>query len=132
MVLSMDWLSRHRATLDCYKKEVKLYRPGKLEVKLRGMRRELSSNMISAMASQRMLCKGCQGYLAYVVETEKEGTLVDEIPVVREFLNVFPDDIAGLPPNRKVEFTIDLIPGIEPISIPPYRMASAELRELKA
>ena len=44
----------------------------------------------------------------------------------------FPDDIAGLPLEREVEFTIDLIPGTEPISIPPYRMAPAELRELKA
>ena len=132
VVFGMDWLSHHKVTLDCYKKEVKLHRPGKLEVKFRGMRRELSSNMIFAMATQRMLRKGCQGYLAYVVETEKEGTLVDEIPVVREFPDVFPDDIAGLPPEREVEFTIDLIPSTEPISIPPYRMAPAELRELKA
>ena len=44
----------------------------------------------------------------------------------------FPDDIAGLTPEREVEFTIDLIPRTEPISIPPYRMAPAELRELKA
>ena len=51
VVLGMDWLSRHTSTLDCYKKEVKLHRPGKLEVKFRGMRRELSSNMISAMAA---------------------------------------------------------------------------------
>ena len=69
VVLGMDWLSRHRATLYCYKKEVKLHRPGKLEVKFKGIRRELSSSMISAMAAQRMLRKGCQGYLAYVVET---------------------------------------------------------------
>ena len=54
-----------------------------------------------------MLRKGCQGYLDYVVETEKEGILGDEIPVVREFLDVFPDDIAGLPPEREVKFTID-------------------------
>ena len=79
-----------------------------------------------------MLRKGFQGYLAYVVETGKEGTLVYEIPVVREFLDVFPNDIAGLPPDREVEFTIELIPGIEPISIPPYSMAPVELRELKA
>ena len=59
VVLGMDWLSRHRAILDCYKKEVKLHRPGKLEVRFRGIRRELSSSMISAMAVQRMLCKGC-------------------------------------------------------------------------
>ena len=44
----------------------------------------------------------------------------------------FPNDIVGLPPEREVESTIDLIPGTEPISIPPYRMAPAELRELKA
>ena len=44
----------------------------------------------------------------------------------------FPNDIAGLPPEREVESTIDLIPETEPISIPPYRMAPAELRELKA
>ena len=132
VVLGMDWLSRHRATLDCYKKEVKFHRPGKLEVKFRGIRKELSSNIIFAMATQRMLRKGCQGYLAYVVEKEKEGILVDEILVVREFPDVFPDDIIGLPLDREMEFTIDLIPGTEPISIPPYRMAPVELRELKA
>ena len=93
VVLGMDLLSLHRATLDCYKKEVKLHRLGELEVKFRGIRRELSSSMISAMAAQRMLRKGCQGYLAYVVETGKEGTLVDEIPVVKEFPDVFLDDI---------------------------------------
>ena len=132
VVLVMDWLSSHRATLDCYKKEVKLNRPGKLEVKFRGLRRELSYCMISAMTAQRMLRKGCQGYLAYVVDIGNEGTILDEIPVVREFPDVFPDDIAGLPPEREVEFTIDLILGTEPISIPPYRMAPAKLRELKA
>ena len=51
VVLGMDWLSCHIATLDCYKKELKLYRPRKLEVKFMGIRRELSSNIISAMAA---------------------------------------------------------------------------------
>ena len=69
---------------------MKLHRPRKLEVKFRGIRREVFSSMISPMAAQRMLRKGCQDYLAYVVETRNEGTLVDEISVVREF----PDDIA--------------------------------------
>ena len=67
-----------------------------------------------------------------MVETGKERTILNEIPVVREFPDVFPDDIAELPPEREVEFTIDLIPGTEPISTPPYKMAPAELRELKA
>ena len=78
-----------------------------------------------------MLRKGCQGYLAYVVETRDDGTLVVEIPVVREFLDVFLDIIAGLPRDKEVEFTIDLIPGTEPIFIPPYGMAPVELRELR-
>ena len=125
VVLVMDWLSHHRDTLDCYKKEGKLHRPGKWEAKFRGICREISSSMISAMEAQRILRKGCQGYLDYVVETRKEGNLVDEIPFVREFPDVFLDDIAGLPPNREVEFTIDLIPRIKSISIPPYRMAPA-------
>ena len=64
-----------------------------------------------------MLRKGCQGYLAYVVETGKEGTLVDEIPVVREFPDVFLDDIAGLPPDKEMEFTIDLILGTRPFLV---------------
>ena len=55
VVLGMDWLSRHRATLDCYKKELKLHRLVKLEVKFKGIHRELSSSMISTMAAQRML-----------------------------------------------------------------------------
>ena len=108
------------------------HKPGNLEVKFRGLRRELSSCMISAMTAQKMLRKGCQGYLAYVVEIGKEGTTLDEIPVVREFPDVFPDDITGLPPEREVEFNIDLILGTEPIFIPPYRMAPKGLRELKA
>ena len=79
VVLGMYWLSRHRSTLDCYKKEVKFHRPEKLEVKFRGIRRELSSSMISALAAQRMLRKGCQGYLAYVVESRNVTLRPDEL-----------------------------------------------------
>ncbi|XP_027903697.1 uncharacterized protein LOC114163590 [Vigna unguiculata] len=60
---------------------------------------------------------------------EKEGTSV--IPVVHKFVDVFPDEVSGLPPNRKVEFSIDLVPGTGPISMTPYHMAPAELVELK-
>ena len=74
-----------------------------------------------------MLRKGCQGYLAFVVDRRQEGTRLEDIPIVKEFPDVFLDDISGLPSDREVEFTIDLIPGTEPIS-----MAPAELRELKA
>ena len=55
--------------------------------------------------------------------------------IVREFLDVFPADLSGMPPDRDIDFCIDLEPDTRPtrpISIPPYRMAPAELRELKA
>ena len=84
------------------------------------------------MSASKMLRKVCQGYLAFVVDRSQEGTRLEDIPIVKEFPDVFPNDISGLPPDREVEFTIDLIPGTEPISIPPYRMSPAELRELKA
>jgi hypothetical protein len=54
-----------------------------------------------------------------------------DIPVVCEFLDVFPDELSGLPPNRDVEFAIELVPGMAPISRRPYRMTPNELDELK-
>ena len=128
IVLGMDWLSKYRASLDCYKKEVRLVRPEEPSVIFRGIRREIAPSLINAMTSSKMLQKGFQGYLAFVVDRRQEGTRLEDIPIVKEF----PDDISGLPPDREVEFTIDLIPGTEPISIPPYKMAPAELGELKA
>ena len=132
IILGMDWLSKHRATLDCYKKEVRLVRPEEPCVIFRGIRREIAPSLINAMTASKMLRKGCQGYLAFVVDRRQEGTRLEDIPIIKEFPDVFPDDISGLPPDREVEFTVDLIPETEPISIPPYRMAHAELRELKA
>ena len=132
IVLGMDCLSKHRATLYCYKKEVRLVRPKEPGVIFRGIRREIAPRLINAMTALKMLRKGCQGYLAFVVDRRQEGTRLEDIPIVKEFPDVFPGDISVLPPDREVEFTIDLIPRTEPIYIPPYRMAPVELRELKA
>ena len=98
----------------------------------RGIRREIAPSLINAMTASKILRKGCQGYLAFVVDRRQEGTRLEDILIVKEFPDVFPDDISGLPLDSEVEFTIDLIPGTEPISIPPYRMSPAELREFKA
>ena len=56
---------------------------------------------------------------------------INDIPVVCEFPDVFPEELPGLPPNRETEFTIEVTPGVAPVSIPPYRMAPLELQELK-
>ena len=132
IVLGMDWLSKHKATLDWYKKEVRLVRPMEPGVIFQGIRREIAPSLINAMTGSKMLRKRCQGCLAFIVDRRQEGTRLEDIPIVKEFPDVFPDDISGLPPDREMEFTIFLIPGTEPISIPPYKMAPAELRELKA
>ncbi|KAB2634440.1 hypothetical protein D8674_038701 [Pyrus ussuriensis x Pyrus communis] len=86
---------------------------------------------VHASRAERLLAKGCQGYLAHVILDDVTPSSVEEVGVVRHFLDVFPDDLPGLPPDRDVEFTINLLPGTNPISLTPYRMAPTELRELK-
>ena len=68
IVLGMDWLSKYRATLDCYKKEVRLVRPEEPSVIFWGIRREIVPSLINAMTALKMLRKGCQCYLAFVVD----------------------------------------------------------------
>ncbi|XP_021728723.1 uncharacterized protein LOC110695800 [Chenopodium quinoa] len=63
---------------------------------------------------------------------DKEEKSDTKLPVVEEFPDVFPDEIPGMPPERDVEFTVDLVPGTRPISKAPYRMAPTEMKELKA
>ena len=78
-----------------------------------------------------MLKKGCQGFLAFVKDVEANEGRVENTPIVNEFIDVFPEELPGLPPEREIEFCIDLIPSTQPISIPPYRMALVKLKELK-
>ena len=87
--------------------------------------------MISAISARCLLQKSCKGYLTHVVDTRSSEVRLEDVPVVRDFLDVFPDDLLGLPPEREIDFPIDLIPGTAPISLPPYRMAPAKLKELK-
>ncbi|CAL9004185.1 unnamed protein product, partial [Prunus brigantina] len=86
---------------------------------------------MDCMTARWLLRKGCLGYLAHVIDTRDNGLRLEHIPVVREFPDVFLEDLPGLPPHREIEFTIELVPGTNPIFQAPYRMAIAELRELK-
>ncbi|KAD2805396.1 hypothetical protein E3N88_38773 [Mikania micrantha] len=74
--------------------------------------------------------RGGKSYLAYVVDMEKEVKKLEDIPIVRDFSDVFPDDLPGVPPERDVEFRIDLVPGAKPIAKIPYRLAPTEMQEL--
>ena len=84
--------------------------------------------MISALKAQRLLIKGCQGFFAVVKDIDKPTVSLDQILIVQEFPDVFPEELPSLPPDREIEFGIDVIPGTHPISIPSYRMAPLELR----
>ena len=74
---------------------------------------------------------GCQGYLVVVRNVEADKGAVDRVLVVCEFPDVFPEELPGLPPDREIELCIDIVPSTDPISMSPYRMAPAELKEFK-
>ena len=78
-----------------------------------------------------MVKSSWEAYLVHVVDTRIKNNTIENIPMVNEFPDVFLNDLLGLPPDREVEFTIELIPGVVPIFILPYRMAPVELKELK-
>nr|GEY36933.1 putative reverse transcriptase domain, aspartic peptidase domain protein [Tanacetum cinerariifolium] len=107
VILGMDWLASHRATIDCYARTV------------------IFDN------ARTLISHGCKGFLASVMNTSLESPNIKNLFVVREFVDVFPDELPGLPSAKEIEFGIELIPGAEPISKAPYRMAPVELKELK-
>ncbi|GKV13614.1 hypothetical protein SLEP1_g24605 [Rubroshorea leprosula] len=92
IILGMDWLSKHFASIDCHQK---------------------------------------WGFLVSITDASSVTSRLEDMPVVCEFPDVFPEDLPGLPPDMEVEFAIDLVPGTRPNSKAPYRMAPAELKELK-
>nr|GFD61636.1 putative reverse transcriptase domain-containing protein [Tanacetum cinerariifolium] len=73
----------------------------------------------------------CEGFLATIHDTTSDVSSSHDQLIVSEFPDVFPNELPGIPPVREVEFRIELIPGAEPISKAPYRMAPIELKELK-
>uniref|UniRef100_A0A2N9H2J6 Integrase catalytic domain-containing protein n=1 Tax=Fagus sylvatica TaxID=28930 RepID=A0A2N9H2J6_FAGSY len=131
VILGMDWLAANYASVDCRSKKVKFQIPGEMEFSFVGSGASVTPCVISALQARRMLRKGCRGYLATVRDTQQDELKIENIPIVSEFPEVFPEDLPGLPPDREIEFSIDLLPGSGPISKAPYRMAPAELKELK-
>nr|GFD38503.1 putative reverse transcriptase domain-containing protein [Tanacetum cinerariifolium] len=80
------------------------------------------------------MLKGCQVFLAHVTTKEAKGKSekkrLENVPIVRDFPEVFPEDLPGLPPTRQVVFQIDLIPDAAPVARAPYRLAPPEIKEL--
>nr|GEY74155.1 putative reverse transcriptase domain-containing protein [Tanacetum cinerariifolium] len=91
-------------------------------------------NIISCTKTQRYLLKGCHIFMAHVTTKENEDKSkekrLEDVPIVQDFPEVFPEDLPGIPPTRQVEFQIDLVPGAAPVGRTPYRLAPSEMKEL--
>ncbi|GJV83716.1 putative reverse transcriptase domain-containing protein [Tanacetum coccineum] len=112
-IIGMDWLSKYSAVIDCAKKIVRI--PSGSEILIvRG--------------------DGCsEGTQTRLNETrdKSEKKRLKDVPIVKDFPEVFPEDLSGLPSTRQVEFQIDLVPGAAPVARAPYRLAPSKMKELR-
>ena len=127
----MDWLSTHHASVDCFTKKVVFWKLRYSKFEFKGDRRVLPTCVILALEAKRLQHKGCEAYLAHVIDKSFLKVTLDSVSVVREFSYVFFKDFLGLPLDRELKFKIELLLGSVSISIPPYGMAPAELKKLK-
>ncbi|XP_070046769.1 uncharacterized protein [Nicotiana tomentosiformis] len=131
VILGMDWLSPYHAILYYHAMTVTLAMPGLPRFEWRGTLDYIPRRVVSFLKAQRMVEKGCEEYLAFVRDVSADTPTLESVPVVRDFPNVFPSNLLGMPPGRDIDFGIDLVPNTQPISIPLYHMEPMELKELK-
>ncbi|KAI3759605.1 hypothetical protein L6452_07536 [Arctium lappa] len=132
VVVGMDWLTNNHAEIICSKKLIRLPNPSGEVVVINGERRKGEVAIIAMAKARKCLVKGCSSFLAYVIDAKLEKSKLEDVKIVCEFPDVFPDDFPGLPPDRQVEFQIDLVPGAAPIAKAPYRLAPSEMQEMVA
>ena len=132
LILGMDWLSKHQAIVDCGQKIVVLRSSDQTEVIIQGIRSSAMSNVISSMQARRFMRKDCETFLAVILDSKRGQVDVEKIPIVRVFLDVFPEELPGIPLEREVDIAIEIVPGTVPVSRAPYRMAPTELKELNS
>ncbi|GJR09010.1 reverse transcriptase domain-containing protein [Tanacetum coccineum] len=136
-IIGMDWLAKHQAVIACAEKIVRIPWKNKTLIihgdgSTQGNVTRL--NIISCTKTQKYMERGFPIFLAHVnvkeVEDKSEKKRLEDVPIVQDFPEVFPEDLPGLPPTRQVEFQIDLVPGAAPVARAPYRLAPSELKEL--
>ncbi|GKE93625.1 hypothetical protein Tco_1574720 [Tanacetum coccineum] len=137
VIIGMDWLAKYQAIIVCVEKIVRIpWGNETLIVHGNGSNQgnEARLHIISYTKTHEYMLKGCQVFLANVttkeMEDKSEKKRLEDVPIVQDFPDVFPEDLPGLPPTRQVEFQIDLIPGAAPVAREPYRLAPSEMKEL--
>ncbi|TYK23816.1 ty3-gypsy retrotransposon protein [Cucumis melo var. makuwa] len=131
VILGMDWLVANHASIDCSRKEVAFNLPSLASFKFKREGSRSLPKVISAMRASKLLSQGTWSILASMVDTRQVDVSLSSEPVVRDYLDVFPEELSRLPPHNEIEFAIELEPGTVPISRAPYKIAPAELKELK-
>ncbi|GKF41448.1 putative reverse transcriptase domain-containing protein [Tanacetum coccineum] len=137
IIIGMDWLAKYHTLIVCDEKVVCIPYGDEVLI-VRGDdydgRSKSKLNIISCTKTHKYIEKGCQVYLAQVTskktEDKSDEKQLEDVPIVQEFLEVFPKDLPGLPPTRQVEFQIDLVHGAASVARAPYQLAQAELQEL--
>ncbi|GJQ89348.1 putative reverse transcriptase domain-containing protein [Tanacetum coccineum] len=132
-IIGMDWLSKYNAMIECHEKLVCV--PYENEVLIiqgdrSGVRGKSRLSIISCIKIHKYIEKGCPMFLIQVTEKETGEKQLRDLPIVRDFLEVFLEDFPGLTPARQVEFQIDLVPRAALVVRAPYRLAPAEMKEL--
>nr|GEV37245.1 putative reverse transcriptase domain-containing protein [Tanacetum cinerariifolium] len=135
VIVGMDWLAKYHALIIFDEKVIRIpYGDEVLIIRGDNYDGESKLNIISCMKTQKYIHKGCQVYLAQVTYKKADDKLeekpLEDVPIVREFLEVFPEDLPGLPPAQQVEFQIDLVSGAALVAWALYRLSSAEMQEL--
>jgi hypothetical protein len=113
VILGKDWLGKHMVLIDCAKKSIKLLTPDGKELEF----------VIEPVVTAK-------GVANRVKVNQLDASQGSEVPVVNEFPDVFPEELPGMPPDRDIEFVIELKPGTAPIYKTPFRMTTPELAEL--
>ncbi|GJV32137.1 putative reverse transcriptase domain-containing protein [Tanacetum coccineum] len=127
VIIGMDWLVKHDALIVCGKKEVHIPVKVKMLV-VKGNCDESRLKVVSCIKARKYIERGCHLFVSHVKEKEPKEKCLEDVPIIRDFPEVFPDDLPGLPPPRQVEFRIELVPGAAPVARAPYRLAPSELK----
>ncbi|GJR39077.1 hypothetical protein Tco_1214761 [Tanacetum coccineum] len=129
IVIGMDWLSKHHARIICDESPSQLFQSPVKHLNIE-VNSKYRLNLISYIKTKKYISRGCQVFVAQIMEKKSDEKRLEDILVVSEFPEVFPEDLSGLLPVRQVEFQIDLIPGATPVAQTPYRLPPLEMQEL--
>ncbi|GJW23869.1 putative reverse transcriptase domain-containing protein [Tanacetum coccineum] len=137
VIIRMDWLTKYHGVIICDEEIVRVSFEREMLIfqgNGNNQREESQLNIISCNKAQEYLSKGCDVFLAHITTKEakykSEGKRLEDVPIVRDFPEVFPEDLSGIPPARQVEFKIDLVPGAALVARAPYRLVPSEMKEL--